>query len=234
MNGLLIAVGIIFLICLIVGYARGFIKIVASLAVTIATIILVTMLSPYVSDFLLKYTPIEKTVQKHCVEMLASGEEQKEEVLKEDFTREEQISAIEGANVPSLLEKMLLDNNNSEIYKELGVNTFGQYVSKYLAKLIADILAFLITFIVITIAARILLGILGVLSKLPIVGGLNRVAGALLGGVTALIIVWLLFIVLTLAYNSDFGKMCFDNIAKSEILTFLYDNNVLMKYIGGS
>ena len=32
MNGLLIVVGIIFLICVIVGYKQGFIKIVASLA----------------------------------------------------------------------------------------------------------------------------------------------------------------------------------------------------------
>ncbi len=237
MNGLLIAVGIIFLVCLIVGYARGFIKIVASLAVTIATIVLVMFLSPYVSDFILQHTPIEKAVQKRCVEIFASDaeeipEETMEEALKGELTREQQISLIENAKVPSVLEKMLLDNNNSEIYESLGVTTFGEYICKYLAKLIADILAFLITFIVITIIARIVLGILGVIGKLPIIGGLNRFAGGVLGLVSGLLIVWILFVVITLLYQTSFGMTCFENITESEFLTFLYDNNLLMNYIG--
>ena len=64
MNGLLIAVGLIFLVCMIVGYTRGFIKIVASLAATVATIVLVTILSPYVSGVLLKAVPVEEMMQE--------------------------------------------------------------------------------------------------------------------------------------------------------------------------
>ena len=60
MNGLLIAVGLIFLVCMIVGYTRGFIKIVASLAATVATIVLVTFLSPYVSGVLLRQFPLKR------------------------------------------------------------------------------------------------------------------------------------------------------------------------------
>ncbi len=233
MNGMLIAVAIIFLAGLIIGYARGFIKIVASFAITIASIVLVMFLSPYVSDFILKNTPIEKMVQEKCIEMLAPDGEELKDALKGEYTREEQISLIENAKVPSMIEKLLLDNNNSEMYETLGVKTFGEYLSKYLAKLIADILAFLVTFIVVTIVARIVLGLLGIIGKLPIVGGLNRIAGGALGLASSLIIVWILFVVITLIYQTEFGVTCFDNIAKSEFLTFLYDNNVLMKYIGG-
>lgn len=238
MNELLIAVGIIFLVGMIIGYVRGFIKIVASLAVTIATIILVMFLSPYVSNFILQYTPLEKAVQDRCIEMFTQeaeevSEEMKEEVLSVDLTREEQISFVENAKVPAMIEKQLLDNNNSEIYEALGVKTFGEYICKYLAKLIADILAFVITFIVITIVARIVLKLLGVIGKLPIVGGVNKVAGGVLGLAGSLILVWILFAVVTLVYQTPFGIACFDNIAKSEFLTFLYDNNMLMKYIGG-
>ena len=49
MNGLLILVGIILLVCVIAGLVRGFIKIVASLAATIIIIVLVVFLTPYVS-----------------------------------------------------------------------------------------------------------------------------------------------------------------------------------------
>ena len=64
MNGLSIVVAAIFLLCAFWGYRRGFIKIVASLAATLATIILVIFLSPYVSDMILKVVPIEKTIQE--------------------------------------------------------------------------------------------------------------------------------------------------------------------------
>ena len=235
MNELLIAVGVIFLICLIVGFARGFIKIVASLAVTIATIILVMFLSPYVSNIILEHTPLEKKVQEYCTGLLTSGEKETtsaEEFRKAEYTREEQISMIEGAELPDVFQKLLLDNNNSEIYKNLGVETFGDYACRYFAKLIADILGFLLTFLVLTIVARIVVYVLGFIGDLPIIGGFNRVAGGALGLVTGLIIVWVLFVAITLLYQTDFGMNCFKNIEESRILTFLYDNNILMKFIG--
>ena len=235
MNELLIAVGVIFLICLIVGFVRGFIKIVASLAVTIATIILVMFLSPYVSNAILEHTPLEKKVQEYCAGLLTSEEQEPasaEEFRENDYTREEQISMIEGAKLPGVFQKLLLDNNNSEIYETLGVKTFGDYICRYFAKLIADILGFLLTFLVLTIVARIVVYVFGFIEKLPIIGGFNRVAGGALGLVTGLIFVWVLFVAITLLYRTDFGMNCFKNIEESQILTFLYDNNLLMKFIG--
>lgn len=235
MNKLLIAVGVIFLICLIVGSVRGFIKIVASLAVTIATIILVMFLSPYVSNAILEHTPLEKKVQEYCAGLLTAEEKgpaSAEEFRENDYTREEQISMIESAKLPGVFQKLLLDNNNSEIYETLGVKTFGDYICRYFAKLIADILGFLLTFLVLTIVARIVVYVFGFIEKLPIIGGFNRVAGGALGLATGLIIVWVLFVAITLLYRTDFGMNCFKNIEESQILSFLYDNNLLMKFIG--
>ena len=58
-NWLLIVVAGIFLICIAVGYIRGFLKFGLSLFATLITMILVTFLSPYVSNALVKYTPID-------------------------------------------------------------------------------------------------------------------------------------------------------------------------------
>ena len=44
MNKMLIAVGVIFLVCMMIGYVRGFLRIVATMAATIATIVLVSLL----------------------------------------------------------------------------------------------------------------------------------------------------------------------------------------------
>lgn len=224
MNVLLIVVGIIFLLGFIIGYKRGFIKIVASLVITVATILLVMMISPTVSKLLLKYTPIESMVEKHCTKVLTDK-------LEEELTRDEEIALIEGAEMPEFIRDLLLDNNNTEVKETLGVSTFQEYATKYLAKLFADILAFLLTFIVITILARILMYVFDILSKLPVIGGLNRALGGVTGLAFALIIVWVGFVVITLLYQTEFAITCFKYIEQNATLKWLYDNNLLMKFI---
>ena len=232
MNGLLIAVGLIFLVCMIVGYTRGFIKIVASLGATVATIVLVTFLSPYVSGVLLKTVPIEEMMQEKCMEILMS--DQKEGVTVSDDvenSKEAQILLIENAKLPEVFQQLLLENNNHEIYKTLGVTTFSEYIGSYLARLIADIVSFLLTLIVVTIVVRTILCTVGFIGKLPVIGGLNRMAGGILGIGTGLIVVWVFFIIITLMYDSEIGRQCFASIAENEFLTYLYENNILMYYI---
>ncbi len=224
MNILLVVVGIIFVIGFIVGYIRGFIKIVASLVVTLATILLVMMLSPMVSQFLLKHTPIEDIVGKKCAQVLSDK-------LAEELSRDEEITLIEESNMPEFIQDLLIDNNNEEVKSSLGVTTFQEYTGKYLAKLFADIIAFLLTFIVITILARILIHVIGLLSKLPVIGGLNRMLGGVTGLAFALIIVWIGFVVITLLYQTEFATMCFGYIEQSPAMKWLYDNNMLLKII---
>lgn len=231
MNGLLIAVGLIFLVCMIVGYTRGFIKIVASLGATVATIVLATFLSPYVSGVLLKTVPIEEMIQEKCMEILMSNQEGVTVSDDVENSQDAQFFMIENAKLPEVFQQLLLDNNNPEIYKTLGVTTFSEYIGSYLARLIADIVSFLLTLIVVTIVVRTILCTVGFIGKLPVIGGLNRIAGGILGIGTGLIVVWVLFIIITLMYDSEIGRQCFASIAENEFLTYLYENNILMNYI---
>lgn len=223
MNILLLIVGIVFLACAFMGYKKGLVKIIASLLATLVIIALVGFLTPHVSSWIRAVTPLEENVQKKITEMLLPG--------KEELPKEQQISLIEEAPLPEMFQKMLLENNNNEAYASLGVSTFGQYVGAYVGKLIADIIAFLITMLVVTVIVRIGIGMLGILNKLPVIGGANRIAGGAAGLGIGMIAVWILFILVTLLYNTAFGKMCLDNIADNSILTKLYDSNILMKFI---
>lgn len=231
MNMTLIIVGILFVVFAVVGYWKGFIKIVASLAATILTIVLVTVMTPFVSDFLLKTLPLEQTMQEKCDEILldALGEGMSIDTI--DGSREQQITAIENAKIPDFFRQLLLANNKAEIYASLGVNTFTDYIGSYFAKLIANILAFLLLAVVVTIVVQILLGVLGVIGKLPVVGGINRLAGGVLGLAIALILVWVFFLLITLLYNTGFGRQCFADISENAFLKYLYDNNILMNYL---
>ncbi len=236
-NGLLIVVSLIFLICVIIGFMRGFIKIVASLAATLIIVLIVTLATPFVSEAIMKLTPIENIVKQKCVEILLPENEagqtslSLEELLKLEFTREEQIAMIEKAKLPKFFQDMLLENNNSEVYKSLGVSSFFEYIGSYLAKTISNIIAFLLTLIVVTIVVRVAIYILGIIGNLPVIGGVNRLAGAVVGLGTGLLVVWILFIVITLMYDTELGQSCFKNIEQSKFLTFLYEKNLLLDLI---
>lgn len=234
MNEMLIVVGVIFLVCVIIGYTKGFLKIVASLAATLATILLVSFLTPYVSSVVLAVTPLETIVQEKCMEVLTGGAEEGQavEIPEElDASQDMQIELIENANIPDMFQQLLLENNNPEIYEALGVTCFSEYIGKYLAKLIANILSFLLTLLVVTIVVRIVLYIVGIIGDLPVIGGVNRLAGAVVGLGTGLVCVWVLFIIITLLYNTDLGVRCLQSIEGNEFLTYLYDHNILMNYI---
>lgn len=253
MNWLLIGVGVIFFIGMIIGYARGFLKIVVSFGVTLATVILVVAITPKAADLLKKYTPIDDMIQKKMVAMMTPDigeidftgtelegidlenaditiEEVKEKLGEIEIPRQKQIELLEKANLPAVFRNGLLENNNSEAYKVLKVKSFPEYVGAYLSDIIIKMVAFLLTFVIMTILVRAVIFALDIITALPIIRGLNRFAGAFVGMLIALMIVWVGFFVITLLYNTQVGNQCFQWIGESEFLTFLYDKNIILEF----
>ena len=58
-NWLLIIVATIFVVCIVVGYVRGFLKLGISMLSTVITLVIVLFLSPLVSDALAEDTPVD-------------------------------------------------------------------------------------------------------------------------------------------------------------------------------
>ena len=58
-------------------------------------------------------------------------------------------------------------------------------------------------------------------------GELRWLARAL-GLLLALVIVWIGFLIMTLAYTTEAGSACFEMVEKSSILRFLYETNPLL------
>lgn len=156
-------------------------------------------------------------------------EEAEQSIMEAEVPKQMQIVAIEGADLPDVFKNLLLENNNSEVYQKLGVTTFAEYVSKYFAKLVIEIVAFLVTFLFATIVIRAVVFALDFVTALPVLGILNRLAGVLVGSTISFIIVGILFIVITLLYTTTIGKQAMGMIREDQILSFLYDNNIIMK-----
>lgn len=264
-NWLLIIVATIFIICIVVGYIRGFLKLGISLLSTILTLILVLFLSPYVANALEKYTPVDDYIESRIVEAFIPEitEEQLSQVDLSgtpfaDLTNEQlanlneldwdmlgittddvlnligeipkdiQIQEIENAPMPQFLKDQLIENNNSTIYGELGVSSFPSYVASYISRLVLNLLSFLVTFLLVIIIVKALMFAVNIIGELPVLGLINHIAGGVLGLVLAVVIVWLGFLIMTLAYTTEVGMACFDMVEKSQILQFLYDTNPLL------
>ena len=70
---------------------------------------------------------------------------------------------------------------------------------------------------------------LDIVSNLPLLGLVNRLAGGAVGAVGALIIVWVLFILITLLYMTSTGKEAARMIQENGFTKLLYEYNPLMK-----
>lgn len=153
-----------------------------------------------------------------------------QEVIEEaEVPRDMQVAAIESARLPEVFKNLLSANNNDEIYQELGVESFAQYVGQFLAKLVINVVSFLCTFLVVTIITRAVIFALDFVADLPMLGMVNRIAGGAIGIVCALVIVWTLFIIVTLMYVASFGTVIYDMIQDNGMLRILYEYNPVMQ-----
>lgn len=145
-----------------------------------------------------------------------------------EIPKDTQIQEIENASLPQFLKDQLLENNNSTIYDELGVTNFPNYVAAYISRMVLELISFLVTFLIAIILVKALMFAVNIIGELPVLGMINRIAGGALGLVLALVIVWLGFLVMTLAYSTEAGTACFEMMEKSRILRFLYSSNPLL------
>lgn len=159
----------------------------------------------------------------------AEASQTKEPLNLEEIPRDAQIAAINNSDMPDVFKTLLLTNNNETIYQKLGAEDFVSYISKYLTKLIINIVCFLFTFIIATILVRAIVLALDIISNLPVLGFVNRLAGGVLGTVGALIVVWVLFTIITLLYTTNIGKELYALIEQESILMLIYEYNPILK-----
>ena len=223
MNWLLFVVVIILLGNAIIGMKVGFIKTVFSLVSLILALVLTIWISPMVKDYMKGNEKFYNSISSKVEKLLPFDEEGIEE--------KEQDTAIEGLSVPKSIKEGLLKNNTTEHYKEMAITSFKQYVSRYLTEIIINSLSFIVTFVAILILLWIIFMALDLISKLPLLNQANKTAGLLAGLVHGLILVWLFFILMNVFGGSTFGQSVMKLVEENEVLSIIYNNNILLKFI---
>ena len=255
MNILTGIVIVIFLLFMIRGYRRGLIKSLASVISLVASLALVSFVTPYVSQFLQEQTPVYTYVMERCQESFTVTLDEADEKTEESETEEGDVSlkkgnnndtvgnvagtissqlqknAIEELPLPSVLKNLLIRNNTEKIYKDLAVNSFNDYVPKFMANLIMNIISFVVTWLIVASFIWLAVMTLDVIANLPIIHGINQMLGLVLGAGQALVIVWIAFLVITVFASTAIGKQLMEMIEKNVLLNQLYNGNVFLKLL---
>ncbi|MEE0693271.1 MAG: CvpA family protein [Lachnospiraceae bacterium] len=147
------------------------------------------------------------------------------------LTKIEQTELIEHLPIPEALRDLLLDYNNDEGYRSLGVTGFADYLVHFLATVILNVIAFVAAVILVQILLHLVIGALDILAHIPLIGGLNRLLGLILGLVQALFFLWLFFLILSMTSATQWGLQLMDMVQSSQTLSALYDSNLFLEIV---
>lgn len=233
MNYLLISVLVLGIGCMVLGYMKGFIRIVMSLVATIITLVIVGMFTPTVANVLIDYTPLDDAVRNNFENMFFGDDIYLENSTSEstEFSLSQQLLMIESAMLPDFLKEAIIEDNNSEIYEQVGAETFQEYIGIYLTNWVMKVISFIVTFLLAWVVVRVIFFSLIVISDLPLLHGINRGIGTVLGLGFAIVIVWIGYLGMAVMYSNTFAQQCYVWVEESKILTFLYDINPIWKLL---
>ena len=223
-NWLSVGTAVFLIGMMLYGHYRGFIRQAVAIGVLVAAIIITNLLMPQVKAALQQNTQARDAIKNILITSVISGD-------MDDTVQNEpsgQRSYIEDMDLPDQLKNNLLTNNNSEVYEILGVDRFADYIGAYLSNMILSGLAYIVVFLAVFLAIHLIMRWLDLIAKLPILSGLNQIAGAGLGLAEGLLLIWIGCLLLTLFAATPGGIPLLHQIEKSAWLSFLYDNNFLM------
>lgn len=239
MNWLLLIALAIIGACAYAGWRAGFVKSVFSLVSTIAVIIITILVSPIATNMLKSSEKISGTIQGKLEEVIdLSG-------IAENLDSDEEsdpAAFIDGLELPDSIKDTLkksltetMEEKETEAAEFVGdqLGTLETYICELLTNIILNAIGFFITFLLAAAGIAVLCFVLDVISKLPVLHQINTVAGIALGALEGLVILWIVFIVITMLGSTGFGQACMAMISESKILSFLYDSNVLSKILLG-
>lgn len=147
------------------------------------------------------------------------------------LTKVEQTKLIQNLPVPDFLKEMLLNYNNGEGYKKLGVTDFAGYLVNFFANIILNILAFIVTLLVVQLVLWTGIAALDLFSRLPVLNLLNHLGGLVVGALQGLFAVWLIFLVISLTSATQLGMTPMNMVNESTLLQPMYESNLFLKIV---
>ncbi|MEG1992045.1 MAG: CvpA family protein [Acetivibrio sp.] len=132
--------------------------------------------------------------------------------------------------LPELLKEAVINKKGVEEYKEMAAKKAEELIQIQIANWMINALAFVLVFLLVWILLGYACTTLNIISKLPIINGLNKTAGVVAGIMRGFITIWFWCIVLTIFSATKVGQTIFAFVNQSEFLGLLYNNNLLFEF----
>lgn len=226
-NWLEIGVGVYLLGMILYGHYRGAVRLAVSMVSLMASLLAAHLAMPYVADFVRDNTPFQTWVTEQVCEALKIDELKSK--LPSAAPTEAKRQFIEDLALPDQWKELLIENDNIDVYQKLDVDAFAEYLGSLLADAIIRSAGFVILFILFYVLLKVLAGVLDVVARLPVLSGVNQLAGALLGGIEALFFLWLAFLALSAFSAFPWAESLLAQIEASPWLSFLYRYNFVSR-----
>ena len=248
---LLFSCGAIMLLSVIIGFRRGLLKSLLRVIALIIAIGAAYFLSPIVVDLLYEktdwderleqqiYTKIESGIHKQVADELENAgvkaediaevaKEETRHIMEEATDKATQIEMIRNMQIPDAIKDLLVENNNEGIYKSLNVDGFYRYMSAFLTKIVMNVVGTAGTYFLVLIILLIICWLIGrAIKDVPILAGIDKIGGIILGAVVGLGIIWLFMAIAFVVLRGSYSNMIGDN----PILMFLDQNNIFIKLL---
>lgn len=183
------------------GYQKGLVRTVLSMVSLILVTGLAIWMNPYVTDVLNERTELPQYVEKKWLESMGVPEELVNQILGSGAVRE---------------------------YQEEQLHSLASYAAKAVSEKIMKGIAFFLTLVLAVGFVTIAVKIVELIAEIPGISFLNRMGGAGLGVVRAVLWIWIFFAVVYCFQATHWGNVCMKQIQGDMALAWIRENNPVL------
>lgn len=251
---LLIGVILILGIFAVVGWRKGVIRIVLSLASILITIVAAVIVAPLATSAIKSGTKLDENLSQSIYELLSDNKE-----VDNYFSTNQgdlyDINVSQISNYSDAVNKVIgevgntinlpesLTNAVKAIPETELVNVITDYastsvkeivlriVSIRLADIVLTAIIYMVIMVVVFIVLRIVIAASGIVSRLPVIKQANKLGGVILGLVEGLVVIWIFFTVITAISGTETASKILLQIHSNNFLEGLYNCNPITKLL---
>lgn len=229
MNSLDMIILVIVIVFALAGYFRGLINTLFNMLSFVISMAVTYFVFPYVSRFII----IKTSFADKLAEKISSAFKF-DSMITESMSKSDQLNMIQSLGLPKGTKEMLINNNNSDVFKLMDVTSFKEYISKSLASFAINIIVFVALFFVISILLTILVKLLNLLTEVTHLDQANKLGGAVLGTLMGLLFVFVGLAVLAFVVSTKNQGNLYTLIDQSIIGKYLSDNNPVVDFLSNN
>ena len=210
------------------GHRRGFLRLTVSALALILTTLFARVALPSTAGFLAKNAGLQTAAEHYVSQKI--GLDTVTDRQTADSAGQDRV--IENLPIPENFKQGLRENNTTEAWQAIGATGFQQYAADFLGRTLLNYLGFTLLFLLFRMLLYCIFRFLNLFTSLPVIHGMNQIAGAVLGLAEGLFLLWLGFLVLNLFQYTPFGSGLMEQLEATPWVYFLYRNNLLLHALG--